>query len=153
TSAAPGAGDRAVTGRRPDGRRPGWSRGRPGHAGPGARPTAARGTRTGGPPSLPGVEPPRGCRCPGHPAGHRQVAAESDPGCAPGGRVGAPGTQGRDGAAVLMIPIDRFERRLQDSLADLAGAQVPPYVTDLLARTARQRQRPAWTFPERWLPM
>lgn len=52
-----------------------------------------------------------------------------------------------------MIPIDRFQRRLEDSLADLAGEQVPPYVTDLLARTARRRQRPAWTFPERWLPM
>lgn len=51
------------------------------------------------------------------------------------------------------MPVDRFERRLQDSLADLASEQVPPYVTDLLARTARQRQRPTWTFPERWLPM
>ena len=29
----------------------------------------------------------------------------------------------------------------------------PDYVDDLLARTARSRQRPAWRFPERWLPM
>jgi Tol biopolymer transport system component len=29
----------------------------------------------------------------------------------------------------------------------------PDYVDDLLARTARSRQRPAWRSPERWLPM
>jgi Tol biopolymer transport system component len=52
-----------------------------------------------------------------------------------------------------MIPIDPFERRLPDDLADLAAERTPPYVTDLLARTAQQRQRPAWTFPERWPPM
>jgi Tol biopolymer transport system component len=29
----------------------------------------------------------------------------------------------------------------------------PEYVESLLARTARSRQRPAWRFPERWLPV
>ena len=29
----------------------------------------------------------------------------------------------------------------------------PDYVDDLLAQTARSRQRSAWRFPERWLPM
>ena len=29
----------------------------------------------------------------------------------------------------------------------------PEYVETLLARTARSRQRPAWRFPERWLPV
>ena len=52
-----------------------------------------------------------------------------------------------------MIPTDRFERHLHDDLANLAGERTPPYVSDLLARTARQRQRPAWTFLERWLPV
>jgi Tol biopolymer transport system component len=48
---------------------------------------------------------------------------------------------------------DRFERSLPGALADLAAERSPDYVDDLLARTARQRQRPAWQFPERWLPM
>lgn len=30
---------------------------------------------------------------------------------------------------------------------------LPTDVDDLLTRTARARQRPAWSFPERWLPM
>ena len=29
----------------------------------------------------------------------------------------------------------------------------PDYIDDVLATTAQRRQRPAWTFPERWLPM
>ena len=29
----------------------------------------------------------------------------------------------------------------------------PDYVDDLLTQTAGSRQRPAWRFPERWLPM
>ena len=29
----------------------------------------------------------------------------------------------------------------------------PDYVDDLLTQTARSRQRSAWRFPERWLPM
>jgi hypothetical protein len=52
-----------------------------------------------------------------------------------------------------MTPIDRFERRLPDQLTELANPRVPSYLTDILADTARTRQRPAWSFLERWLPM
>ncbi len=52
-----------------------------------------------------------------------------------------------------MTPIDRFERHLPDGLTDLASPQVPGYLDDILADTARKRQRPAWSFLERWLPM
>ncbi|MFN8624059.1 MAG: hypothetical protein U0869_25225 [Chloroflexota bacterium] len=52
-----------------------------------------------------------------------------------------------------MTPIDRFERRLPDELQELAAERFPDYTNDLLARTARTRQRPAWSLPMRWLPM
>src|SRR5262245_54119602 len=52
-----------------------------------------------------------------------------------------------------MTPIDRFERELPASLADLGESRPPDYLTDILGRTARTRQRPAWASPERWLPM
>jgi hypothetical protein len=52
-----------------------------------------------------------------------------------------------------MTPIDPFERHLPSRLEQLAEPQVPAYLDDLLARTSRDRQRPAWTFLERWLPM
>jgi hypothetical protein len=47
----------------------------------------------------------------------------------------------------------RLERNLPAILADLGTGPAPEYVDSLLARTARTRQRPSWTFPERWLPM
>jgi hypothetical protein len=47
----------------------------------------------------------------------------------------------------------RHERDLSPILADLAMAPYPDYVDDVLGRTGRMRQRPAWTFPGRWLPM
>jgi Tol biopolymer transport system component len=52
-----------------------------------------------------------------------------------------------------MTTFDRFERRLPELLEELAGPQLPDYTDDVLARTAATRQRPGWTFPERWLPM
>jgi streptogramin lyase len=52
-----------------------------------------------------------------------------------------------------MTPIDRFERHLPAHLVELANPQVPDYLNDLLTQTARKRQRPAWTFLERWIPM
>jgi hypothetical protein len=52
-----------------------------------------------------------------------------------------------------MTPIDRFERHLPDRLTELANPQVPDYFDDLLAQTRRSRQRHAWTFIERWLPV
>ena len=48
---------------------------------------------------------------------------------------------------------DRFERRLPALLDDLAVPRTPAYYDDILGQVARTRQRPGWTFPERWLPM
>ena len=47
----------------------------------------------------------------------------------------------------------RFEQDLPALLADLYLAGTPDYRDDLVQQVARVRQRPAWTFPERWLPM
>jgi Tol biopolymer transport system component len=47
----------------------------------------------------------------------------------------------------------RLTAELPDILGDLAMGSYPEYIDDVLATTARTRQRPAWTFPERWLPM
>lgn len=48
---------------------------------------------------------------------------------------------------------DRFERELPDLLTQLAPRAVPDYRDDIVRQTARMRQRPAWTIPERWIPM
>ena len=47
----------------------------------------------------------------------------------------------------------RFEQDLPALLADLYLAGTPDYRDDLVQQIAPRRQRPAWTFPERWLPM
>jgi hypothetical protein len=47
----------------------------------------------------------------------------------------------------------RFERKLPTILADLGAGPYPDYADSLLARTAATRQRPGWTFIERWFPM
>ena len=47
----------------------------------------------------------------------------------------------------------RFERQLPDLLEDLYLGPTPDYRIDVLARVARTRQRPAWSFPARWFPM
>jgi Tol biopolymer transport system component len=47
----------------------------------------------------------------------------------------------------------RFDRDLAELLRDRYPATAPDYRNDVLARTSRMRQRPGWTFPERWLPM
>ena len=52
-----------------------------------------------------------------------------------------------------MTSLQRFEQDLPALLADLYLAGTPDYRDDLVQRIARVRQRPAWTFPERWLPM
>jgi Tol biopolymer transport system component len=48
---------------------------------------------------------------------------------------------------------ERLERDLALILDDLSAAPYPDYIDNVLATTARRRQRPAWVFPERWLPM
>jgi hypothetical protein len=45
------------------------------------------------------------------------------------------------------------EAELRAMLADLYPAATPTYRDDILGRTARTRQRPGWSFLERWLPM
>ena len=52
-----------------------------------------------------------------------------------------------------MTLIGRFERDLSGLLEDLAEPQTPDYYEDLFWQTAHTSQRPAWTIPERWLPM
>lgn len=48
---------------------------------------------------------------------------------------------------------DRLTRAISDTLSDLATGHPTDYIDDVLARTARTRQRPAWTFPGRYLSM
>jgi dipeptidyl aminopeptidase/acylaminoacyl peptidase len=52
-----------------------------------------------------------------------------------------------------MTTFDRFERSIPDLMTELAPARVPDYFDDMLRTTATHRQRPAWSYPERWLPM
>jgi Tol biopolymer transport system component len=52
-----------------------------------------------------------------------------------------------------MMPSDRFELLLPELLDQVGGTRTPDYFDDLLQQTARTRQRPAWSFPERWIPM
>src|SRR5262245_49753732 len=52
-----------------------------------------------------------------------------------------------------MTPNEPLEARLTAGLDDLAGPPTPGFRNDILAATARTRQRPAWSFIERWLPM
>lgn len=49
-----------------------------------------------------------------------------------------------------MTSFERFENRLPALLDELAAPRLPDYADDLFARTAATRQRPGWTFPERW---
>lgn len=46
-----------------------------------------------------------------------------------------------------------FEHDLPLLLEELYLAGTPDYRDDLFRRTARTRQRPAWSFPTRWIPM
>jgi Tol biopolymer transport system component len=52
-----------------------------------------------------------------------------------------------------MTTEQRFEMELPDRLADLAMPVRPDYRDDIVRQTASMRQRPAWTLPERWIPM
>lgn len=52
-----------------------------------------------------------------------------------------------------MSAFDRFDRDVGEALADLAVARTPDYIDEVLERAVSRRQRPAWTFPERWIPM
>ena len=52
-----------------------------------------------------------------------------------------------------MSSSERYERRLPTLLEELSAPQTPDYFDDILGQVGRTRQRPGWTFPERWLPM
>jgi hypothetical protein len=52
-----------------------------------------------------------------------------------------------------MTTFERFEREIPELMTELAPANVPEYFDDMLRQTARHRQRPAWSYLERWLPM
>ncbi len=52
-----------------------------------------------------------------------------------------------------MSSSDRYERRLPTLLEELSAPRTPDYFDDILGQVGRTRQRPGWTFPERWLPM
>lgn len=52
-----------------------------------------------------------------------------------------------------MTSPQRFERDLPLLLEAMYLAGTPDYRDELVRRTAATRQRPAWTLPERWLPM
>jgi Tol biopolymer transport system component len=52
-----------------------------------------------------------------------------------------------------MTTFERFERDIPELMTELAPAQVPDYFDDMLQQTATHRQRPAWSYLERWLPM
>ena len=47
----------------------------------------------------------------------------------------------------------RLERDLPLILDELALSPYPDYIDSVLMTTARRRQRPTWTFRERWIPM
>jgi Tol biopolymer transport system component len=48
---------------------------------------------------------------------------------------------------------DGFDRTISEWLDDQAGQGSPGYLAEILARTTRTRQRPAWSSLERWLPV
>jgi Tol biopolymer transport system component len=48
---------------------------------------------------------------------------------------------------------DGFDRTVSDWLNEKAGRGAPGYLDETLTRTARTRQRPAWSSLERWLPV
>jgi hypothetical protein len=52
-----------------------------------------------------------------------------------------------------MTTPDRMDRHMTDLLGDLADPRYPDYFDDVLERAVDRPQRPAWTFPERWIPM
>ena len=52
-----------------------------------------------------------------------------------------------------MSSSERYERRLPGLLDELAAPRTPDYFDDILGQVDCTRQRPGWTFPERWLPM
>ncbi|HEX5015296.1 MAG TPA: hypothetical protein VFV72_14180 [Candidatus Limnocylindrales bacterium] len=47
----------------------------------------------------------------------------------------------------------QFDRVLPGLFDDLAGARIPDYLEAAIETASSRTQRPAWTYPGRWLPM
>lgn len=52
-----------------------------------------------------------------------------------------------------MNPRDDVDLRIADLLHELAPARTPDYLDELRGSVTRRRQRPAWSFASRWLPI
>ena len=52
-----------------------------------------------------------------------------------------------------MTSFERFERQIPELMTELEPVVIPDYFDDMLLQTATHRQRPAWSYLERWLPM
>ena len=52
-----------------------------------------------------------------------------------------------------MITNDAFERTVSDWLHADAEHRIPDHLDAVLRLTSAERQRPAWSSLERWLPM
>lgn len=52
-----------------------------------------------------------------------------------------------------MTANERLELAMTDWLHDDAARRVPDHLDEVLATTSTTRQRPAWSSPERWLPV
>jgi dipeptidyl aminopeptidase/acylaminoacyl peptidase len=48
---------------------------------------------------------------------------------------------------------DEFDRRLTDGMRELAAPRIPDYLEAVQASARASEQRPAWSFPGRWLPL
>src|SRR5689334_22571114 len=46
-----------------------------------------------------------------------------------------------------------IETRLPEVLESISNPRMPAYYDDILGQVSRTRQRPGWTFIERWLPL
>ena len=53
----------------------------------------------------------------------------------------------------MTINDQRFDRALPGLFIELASASTPDYLEAAIERASSRPQRPAWTYPGRWLPM
>ena len=52
-----------------------------------------------------------------------------------------------------MTTARNLETRLPEILDEISVPRTPTYFDDILGQVGHTRQRPGWSFPERWLPM
>ena len=56
-------------------------------------------------------------------------------------------------AGPMTINDQRFDRALPSLFVELASASTPDYLEAAIERASSRPQRPAWTYPGRWLPV